>query len=109
MFRAAAGKTCRLRKKGGGGGSREESQVSLIASQLSELVVNLVMKVTSGTRNERKAQSACKTPPFASQLTAGVGSPLGARGRRWAVSILDQLRLQLPGPDVWRDASPRTR
>lgn len=79
----------------------------LIATQLSELVVNLVMKVTFGTLNERKAQSACKTPPFASQLTAGVGSPLGARGRLWAGSILDQLlRLQLPGPEEWRDASP---
>lgn len=49
-----------------------------------------------------------KHPPFASQLTAGVGSPLGARGRLWAGSILDQLPLQLPGPEEWRDASPPT-
>lgn len=92
----------------GSRGRREESQVSLIATQLSGLVVNLVMKVTSGTRNKRMAQSACKTPPFASQLTADVVFPLGARGRLWAVSILDELPLQLPGPDEWRDASLRT-
>lgn len=71
----------------------------LIATQLSWLVINLVMKVTSGTRNKSLAQSACKTSRFASQLTDDVVSPLGARGRLWAVSILAQLPLQLPGPD----------
>lgn len=50
-----------------------------------------------------------KQSPFAWKLTADVVPLWEPVGASWPVSIPDELLLQLPGSDEWRDASLRTR